>query len=140
MKRFLAAVCLLFIAHTQVQASQQITAWVDISGQYMVVAVDGKGIHKWPVSTARPGKRTPTGQFQGQWLSPNHRSSLYNGAPMPWAIFFHGNYAIHGTTQVSKLGRPASAGCVRLHPDNAETLFKMVHAAGKENLRVVIKQ
>lgn len=57
---------------------------------------------------------------------------------MPYAIFFNGNYAIHGTDQIRKLGRPASAGCIRLHPDHARILFNMVRQEGKQNLRVEI--
>ena len=91
----------------------------------MTVYLDGAPTYTWPVSTARKGKITPTGTFRGQSLSRHHRSSLYNNAPMPYAIFFRGNYAIHGTNQISRLGRPASAGCVRLHPDHAAVLFNL---------------
>ncbi|MFN3722532.1 MAG: L,D-transpeptidase [Paracoccaceae bacterium] len=112
---------------------------VSISRQVMEVFHEGRKIHEWPVSTARKGKITPTGEWHGaQWLSRNHRSSLYNNAPMPYAVFYNGNYAIHGTDQVNKLGRPASAGCVRLHTANARILFNMVRTEGKENLRVVV--
>ncbi len=137
--KFFIAFAIAIVMAGPAAATAKIIALVDISQQEMVVAVDGKGVHRWPVSTARPGKRTPTGTYKPQFLSPRHRSSLYNGAPMPWAIFFHGNYAIHGTDQVKRLGRPASAGCVRLHPDHAKTLFQMVREAGMSNMRVVIK-
>jgi lipoprotein-anchoring transpeptidase ErfK/SrfK len=59
---------------------------------------------------------------------------------MPFAIFYDGHYAIHGTDQISHLGAPASNGCVRLHPDNAAILFDMVKAEGKDNVRVEIVQ
>ena len=59
---------------------------------------------------------------------------------MPFAIFYDGHYAIHGTDQINKLGAPASRGCVRLHPDNAKVLFNMVKSEGMENMRVVIVQ
>jgi lipoprotein-anchoring transpeptidase ErfK/SrfK len=124
-----------------VQDQPRIVARVSISRQRMEVFHEGRKIHDWPVSTARPGKITPIGQWKGaQWLSRDHRSSLYNNAPMPYAIFYHGNYAIHGTDQVKKLGRPASAGCVRLHTANARILFNMVRAEGKQNLRVVVER
>ena len=118
---------------------ERIVVRVSISRQTMEVFHEGHKVHEWPVSTARKGKITPTGEWKGaQWLSRNHRSSLYNNAPMPFAVFYNGNYAIHGTDQVNKLGQPASAGCVRLHTDNAKILFNMVRDAGKENLRVVV--
>ena len=139
MKRIIAAALALGLLAGPALATGGIIAMVDISDQNMVVAVDGKGVYEWPVSTARPGKRTPTGVYKPQFLSANHRSSLYNNAPMPWSIFFNGHYAIHGTDQVSRLGSPASAGCVRLHPEHAKVLFQMVRDAGMANMRVVIR-
>jgi hypothetical protein len=86
-------------------------------------------------------KITPTGVFVGaEALSKHHRSRLYNNAPMPFAIFYDGHYAIHGTDQIKRLGAPASNGCVRLHPDNAAILFQMVKAEGKDNMRIEIVQ
>ena len=55
---------------------------------------------------------------------------------MPYAIFYDGHYAIHGTTQISRLGRPASKGCVRLHPSNAAVLFALVQKEGTGNTRI----
>lgn len=111
---------------------------VSISRQMMEVRYNGEVLHEWPVSTARKGKVTPKGSFKPQWLSKNHKSSLYNNAPMPYSIFYSGNYAIHGTDQESKLGRPASAGCVRLSRANAKVLFAMVQQEGKSKMKVEI--
>lgn len=119
---------------------QRIVVRVDISEQQMTVIQGGKRVHTWPVSTARPGKITPRGTFQPQVFSPNHRSSLYNNAPMPWSVFYSGNYAIHGTNAIGRLGQPASAGCVRLHPDNAKTLYAMIRETGKEDTYIVVQE
>jgi len=135
-----AAICALALSLLpMVGLAAPLVAKVDISSQTLTVIQDGVATHTWPVSTARSGKWTPRGSFTAQWLSRYHKSSLYNNAPMPYAIFFRGNYAIHGTNQVSRLGRPASAGCVRLHPENAAVLFELTQAVGKENLQVVIE-
>lgn len=67
-----------------------------------------------------------------------HYSSRYNNAPMPYSIFYSGNFAIHGTNHVDKLGRPASKGCVRLHPDQAQRLFYMVKEVGMDNTYIRI--
>ncbi len=130
-----ALLCLLPI----LGAAAPLVAKVDVSSQTMTVIHNGKVAYRWPVSTARPGKYTPRGAWTAKWLSRHHKSSLYNNAPMPYSIFFAGNYAIHGTNQISKLGRPASAGCVRLHPDHAAVLFRMTQAVGKHNMKVVIQ-
>jgi lipoprotein-anchoring transpeptidase ErfK/SrfK len=58
---------------------------------------------------------------------------------MPFAIFYSGHYAIHGTTAVSRLGSRASKGCVRLHPSNAATLFALVQRHGMANTRILIQ-
>lgn len=133
---------ILFSAPLDAQAVtiREIEARVEKSSQTMTVYVNGRKQYKWPVSTARRGKITPTGTFNGaQWLSKNHKSSLYNNAPMPYSIFYDGHYAIHGTDQISRLGRPASAGCVRLHPDNAKILFELTRYAGKDKLTVIVR-
>ena len=132
----LAILCLLPV----LSVAAPLVAQVDIRSQTMTVYLDGAPTYTWPVSTARKGKITPTGTFRGQWLSRHHRSSLYKNAPMPYAIFFRGNYAIHGTNQISRLGRPASAGCVRLHPDHAAVLFNLAKKLGPQNLKVVIQR
>ena len=116
--------------------SAAVEARVDLSQQKMRVYQYGKLKYVWPVSTARRGKVTPTGTWKAKWLSKNHRSSRYNNAPMPYSIFYSGNFAIHGTNQIKRLGRPASAGCIRLHPENARVLFNMVQRSGLSNTRI----
>jgi lipoprotein-anchoring transpeptidase ErfK/SrfK len=120
--------------------AERVVARVSISSQMMKVYHEGRLLFEWPVSTAKAGKITPTGIYTPEVLSKNHRSRRYNNAPMPFAIFYDGHYAIHGTDQIKRLGQPASQGCVRLHPDNAAILFQMVRAEGMENMRVVIAE
>lgn len=115
-----------------------VIAKVDISTQTMTVTHRGKVKYRWKVSTARSGKVTPAGSWSAQWLSKNHRSSRYNNAPMPYAIFYDGNYAVHGTDQVNRLGRPASAGCVRLDTRNAAVLYRLAQREGLKNVRIVV--
>lgn len=138
--RLFAALAALMLILPQAALADRIVARVSISTQTMHVYRDGMLIHEWPVSTARPGKVTPTGEWTAQWLSRNHRSRRYNNTPMPYAIFYSGHYAIHATYETHRLGRPASAGCVRLHPDNARLLFAMVQEEGTDNMRVVVVQ
>jgi lipoprotein-anchoring transpeptidase ErfK/SrfK len=105
-------------------ARAEIVVRIDKSSQRMSVIVNGEHRYTWAVSTGVGG--TPSGTFRPQSLSRNHRSALYGGAPMPYSIFYSGNFAIHGTNQISRLGGPASHGCVRLHPSNAAVLFALV--------------
>ena len=136
---FSALMALATLALTAVPAlADRLVARVSLSQQVMHVYHHGQLLYEWPVSTARAGKITPTGAWRPQFLSRNHRSSLYNNAPMPYSVFYSGNFAIHGTDQINRLGRPASAGCVRLHPSNARTFFEMVQAEGMAQTRVVV--
>ena len=111
---------------TSVPAEAGIVVTVNKSAQQLTVEVDGSRIHRWPVSTGRWGYNTPNGSYRPQWLARKWFSRKYDWSPMPYSIFFNEGYAIHGSYEVSRLGRPASHGCIRLHPKNAAVLFALV--------------
>ncbi len=103
----------------------------------------------WLVSTGRERNEfnatgamlpsfTPQGYYQ---LDPSRMYANYRsiqwGELMPYAMFFNWTkegratgLAIHAATddEVSLLGTRASAGCVRLSPEAAQDLFKLVQA------------
>jgi len=118
-------------------AAADVVVTVNKATQRMSVSVDGEPRYTWVVSTGLYG--TPSGSFRPQSLSRYHRSSLFNNAPMPYSIFYDGHYAIHGTNQIGRLGRPASKGCVRLHPSDAAILFALVQKEGMGNTRIHIQ-
>jgi hypothetical protein len=132
----IAAVGAMFVASAGANASVVVT--IDKSQQNMSVAVDGATRYNWPVSTARAGYTTPNGVYRPQFLARSWFSRKYYNSPMPYSIFFHGGYAIHGSYEISRLGGPASHGCVRLHPSNAATLFALVKSEGTGNTRIVV--
>ena len=119
-------------------ASAGVLVHIDKSTQRMMVAVDGRPAYVWPVSTGAGGFGTPTGHYRPRWMARSWFSTRYYGSPMPYSIFFHKGYAIHGTNYISQLGGPASHGCVRLHPGNARTLFMLVHRYGMANTTIQI--
>lgn len=131
LRRIVFAVAFAFAASPVL--AENVLVIVDIQMQTMHVRVDGVTKHRWDVSTGRRGYSTPPGRYQPIRMHKRYFSRKYDNAPMPYAIFFHGGYAIHGTTDLRNLGRIASHGCVRLHPDNAATLFELVKEAGSEN-------
>lgn len=139
MCRLLPAIlaALLFCIVTSVQAGP-ITARVSISRQTMTISHNGAIMYRWKVSTARRGYVTPRGSWRAYHASRYHLSRKYDNAPMPYAIFYHGGYAIHGTTDVRNLGRPASHGCIRLHPSHAAIFFRLARRHGLWNTRVVV--
>lgn len=137
-KRFFAVFLFAFgLGAASAQAS--VLVRVDRGDQLMRVYVEGELVYVWPVSTGRMGYRTPAGRYRPTMLSRMHYSRRYDNAPMPYAIFFRGGYAIHGTYAVSRLGRQASHGCIRLHTANARELFRMVQDYGPRDTRIVIR-
>jgi hypothetical protein len=48
-------------------------------------------------------------------------SAFINNSPMPYSVFFYKGYAIHGTTELHRLGGPASCGCIRATRDTLHT-------------------
>ena len=105
----------------------------------MTVAVDGVERYQWPVSPGLPSHETPNGSFRAFRMEEDHYSKEFDDAPMPHSIFFTKfGHAIHGTDSVSRLGRPASHGCVRLSRDNASKLYALVKEQGVLNTTVTL--
>jgi len=122
-----------------VASADNLLALVNVSDQTMTVKKNGKTLYHWKVSTGRKGYATPSGTFRPVRMHKMWRSRKYDNAPMPYAIFYNEGYAIHGTSYVSRLGSPASHGCVRLNTVNAQILYKMLQEEGLGNLKIVIK-
>jgi hypothetical protein len=127
-----------FLLQNYPEAVKPIIALVKIGDQKLQLYERGKFLIEWEISSARAGKVTPKGTWTAKWLSKNHKSSIYDGAAMPHSVFFNGDYAIHGTRQIDQLGEPASAGCVRLHPQNAKIFFDLTMRYGVENTLIKI--
>ncbi|MEM1286811.1 MAG: L,D-transpeptidase [Pseudomonadota bacterium] len=119
-------------------ADASVIAKINLSQQRMQVIVDGEVMHSWKVSSGRSGYTTPTGTWRPLRMHTMWRSRTYNNAPMPHAIFFQGGYAIHATNALSRLGSPASHGCIRLHPDHARELFSLVKDYGPNKTRIQV--
>jgi len=111
---------------------------IDISAQSMSVKVNGWYYSRWKVSTARAGYYTPRGSYRVQRLARVYYSRKYDNVPMPNSLFFKGGYANHGSGHIRSLGRPASHGCVRLHPANAARLYGLVLRYGPSATRITI--
>jgi hypothetical protein len=138
MRSFIVAVtALTLLAAGTAQAKVAIT--VDKDNQQMTVAVDGVARYHWPVSTGIPSYETPNGSFRTFRMEEDHYSKEFDDAPMPHSIFFTKiGHAIHGTDSVSRLGSPASHGCVRLSRDNAAKLYALVQQEGVLNTTVTL--
>jgi lipoprotein-anchoring transpeptidase ErfK/SrfK len=138
MKYVLAAIAIVSALASAPALAATIEARIDLSEQRMQVFQNGFLRYTWPVSTARRGYVTPTGNYRPTRMHKMWYSRKYDNSPMPHSIFFRGGYAIHGTGDVKRLGSPASHGCIRLHPDNAKALYNIVSGVGAKNARITI--
>ena len=129
----------LFAALTALPAAAGLLVEIDKSSQTMTVSQDGARLYTWPVSTGIRTYDTPGGAYTPFRMEKDHFSREWDDAPMPHSIFFtKRGHAIHGTTHLRAIGRPASHGCVRLEPQNARALFALVRREGMANTRVVL--
>jgi len=136
----LAAIVLVTpILAAAVPARSAVLITVDKSTQQMTVAVDGELRWTWPVSTGQTAYDTPSGRYTAFRMEADHFSKEWDDAPMPHSIFFtQKGHAIHGYLNTSRIGTPASHGCVRLAPDNAAKLYALVEKQGLPNTKVVL--
>ena len=94
---------------------------VSITEQKAYVYRNGILIGVTTVSTGRPGFVTPTGVFSTLQKSKDHRSTIYNNAPMPYMQrLTWGGVALHAG---GLPGYPESHGCVHLPSEFARLLY-----------------
>ncbi len=87
------------------------------------------------------GCHTPTGHFEiynkgGAGCVSTKFPVGRGGAPMPYCMFFHGGFALHGSYEVP--GYNASHGCVRMYKDDAKWL-NQIFTNGVHNVAVIIQ-
>ena len=94
---------------------------VSISEQRAYVYRNGILIGATTVSTGRPGHPTPVGVFTVLQKQREHRSSIYDSAPMPYMErLTWGGVALHAG---GLPGYPESHGCIHLPTKFAQRLF-----------------
>lgn len=136
----LCALSAFLVALALAPARADVLIRIDKDTQTMAVSVNGQPRFSWPVSTGKAGHDTPNGSYRPQRMARTHFSKEWDDAPMPHSIFFTGSgHAIHGSSHLSALGRPASHGCVRLAPGKAAALFRLVKQEGPGSTRIVVE-
>ena len=94
---------------------------VNLASQRAYAYRNGIRIGATTISSGKAGKRTPTGVFTILQKSKEHKSNLYNSAPMPYMqrLTWDG-IALHAGNLP---GYPASHGCVRMPMAFSKKLF-----------------
>jgi lipoprotein-anchoring transpeptidase ErfK/SrfK len=110
--------------------------WIEVSLDNQVLYVhQGELITAaYRVSTGRPG--SPFRKSMATRKGVYRMYALYKRYPMwgrdwycldvPYAMFFHGEFAIHGAYWHNDFGKPVSHGCVNMMPDDAKLVYELV--------------
>jgi lipoprotein-anchoring transpeptidase ErfK/SrfK len=127
---------------------------VSLSARELRVIEDGKTVHTYGIAVGRPSHPTPTGSFRTGDIIWNPG---WNPPPTDWAkdkepqspdsplnpmvgvkIYFRAPYYfIHGTNDPGSIGEAASHGCIRMNPEDAESLARQIeHAGGSVPLEI----
>lgn len=129
----------------------QCDVWAQVvkSTQTMYLYVKGQHVASWKVSTGVSGRGTPNfdmnpnGRIYDRYTSSKFPGGNYKGlGNMPYAVFITGGFAIHGTPESNwkLLGKRASHGCIRVHPDNALYFNRLVRQAGIKNVWITVQE
>jgi hypothetical protein len=108
------------------------TVIVHLPSQRAYVYRNGIRIGVTTVSSGKDGHKTPTGVFTILQKNKDHKSNLYNNAPMPYMqrLTWDG-IALHAGNLP---GHPASHGCIRMPMEFSKNLFE----ASRMGMTVVV--
>jgi hypothetical protein len=110
-----------FLWMAEAVATGPVVMVVSITEQRAYVYRNGVLVGATTVSTGRPGHPTPTGVFTVLQKQKEHRSTIYDGAPMPYMErLTWGGVALHAG---GLPGYPESHGCIHLPSEFAQRLF-----------------
>jgi len=109
---------------------------VDLSEQTLVAYEGERPILATMVSTGKEDFDTPTGDFR---IRSKHVATTMDGntatdgpysiEDVPWTMYFHRSYALHGAFWHRQFGIARSHGCVNLSPLDARFLFTWTEPA-----------
>lgn len=98
---------------------------IDLSEQRLYAWQGNQKIYIFRISTGT--KKTPTvkGRFviNSKYRSHRMRGDDYDIPDVPYVMYFHEGYAIHGAYWHNNFGTPVSHGCVNLPVKNARRLY-----------------
>jgi lipoprotein-anchoring transpeptidase ErfK/SrfK len=98
---------------------------IDLSEQRLRAWEGKKLVYSFRISTGKRSTPTPTGKF---WINSKYRTNRMRGRgydipDVPYAMYFHRGYAIHGAYWHNRFGIPVSRGCVNLPVKQARQLY-----------------
>lgn len=108
--------------------------WIEVSlSDQKLYAWEGdRKVYEFAISSGRPGYDTVQGEFrvwskvrnQAYRGGSKERGDYYYLPNVPYSLFFHNGYAIHGAYWHNDFGiKRRSSGCVNLSISDAETIY-----------------
>lgn len=112
--------------------------WIDVDLTHqLLTAYEGqKLVRITSVSTGLSHTPTPTGQYH-IWIKLRYDDMSGPGyylPNVPYVMYFHGGYGLHGTTWHANFGHPMSHGCINLPTSEAEWLFNWAQVGTMVNI------
>lgn len=106
--------------------------WVHVSlPEQTLVAYEGnEPVYAAAISSGKKGYEPPTGLFQVQqkYISTTMNAEdpidgFYEVEEVPWTLYYHGGYALHGAYWHTDFGKVRSHGCTNIAPVDARWLY-----------------
>lgn len=112
---------------------------IDLYEQTLAAYEGDRMVYATLVSSGLPLWKTITGLFRIQTKIYLNKMSGSDGQPdyyfledVPWTMYFHGAYALHGAYWHDRFGKVHSHGCVNLSLADAKWLFEWTGPAGRK--------
>lgn len=103
---------------------------VDLSEQALVAYEGAQPVYATVISSGKEGYEPPTGLFQVQqkYISTTMNATdpidgFYEVEEVPWTLYYHGGYALHGAYWHTDFGKVRSHGCTNIAPVDARWLY-----------------
>ena len=112
--------------------------WIDVNlSEQRVYAYEGDiVVNSFIVSTGTARTPTVTGKFK-IWIklkSTTMSGPGYHLTNVPYTMYFHGDYGLHGTYWHNNFGTPMSHGCVNLSIPDAQWLYNWAFEGTEVNV------
>ena len=103
---------------------------VDLSEQTLVAYEGARPVYATVISSGKEGYEPPTGLFQVQqkYISTTMNATdpidgFYEVEEVPWTLYYHGGYALHGAYWHTDFGKVRSHGCTNIAPVDARWIY-----------------
>jgi len=98
---------------------------IDVTNQRLIAWEGGNQVYAVIVSTGKRATPTHPGVFtiQTKLRRDRMRGPGYDISDVPYTMYYHGGYAIHGAYWHNNFGTPMSHGCINVAVDHAQWLY-----------------